>query len=111
MVVISDCLSADSGEWGEHIGHLNELENLALYPESEKGYIKLLQDAGFSLRTVRDDSSYAQKWYQEIVDRLEKTRPDCFSEQELTDAISGYKAFVKALAVGELRVMLFVALK
>lgn len=111
FLVITDWLSSDEKKWGPHIARLVELENLILFPESERGYIELLQNCGFTLVSVRDDSSSYQAYNQEIVENLKGAakQHDLFSNSELEASIDGYQSIAKALKAGELRVIRFVA--
>lgn len=113
LLVITDWLSSDEKKWGPHITRLVELENLILFPESERGYIELLQNSGFTLVSVRDDSALYYAYNQEIVENLREApkRPDQFSDSELEASIHGYQSIAKALEEGELRVLRFVAQK
>jgi phosphoethanolamine N-methyltransferase len=116
MLVITDWLSSESKQWGEHIARLVELENLALFPESQTGYIELLQKNGFTLLSVRDDSFVYHGFNQQILGRLQdvtqhQTLLNYFNETELKASIDGYESIAKALEVEELKVFRFVVQK
>jgi phosphoethanolamine N-methyltransferase len=116
LLVITDWLSSEDRKWGENIARLIDLENLALYPESESGYIKSLTNNGFSLNSVRDDSAEYLRYNHEIIARLQRLKniqsySDLFTEAELEASIDGYTSIAKALETGELRVIRFVAQK
>ena len=70
LLVITDWLSSDEKKWGENIARLVELENLALYPESELGYIDVLQRNGYKVLSVRDDSPSYFRFNNNIVNHL-----------------------------------------
>lgn len=114
LLIICDALSSEERKWGEHIGKLNELESLDMYPESETGYINTLKKHGFSILSVRDDKIPCQKWTQDIINHLQdptqmQEHLKVFTQAELSAAIEGYEAMAKAMEVGELRVIRFVA--
>ncbi|MDP1608083.1 MAG: methyltransferase domain-containing protein [Chlamydiales bacterium] len=116
LLVITDWLSSEDRQWGENIARLVELENLALFPESEIGYIELLQKNGFTLLSVRDDSFVYRRFNQQIVERLQditqhQTLLNYFNETELKASIEGYESIAKALEVEELKVFRFVVQK
>lgn len=116
MLVISDALSSEAKVWGEHIGRLNELESLNMYPESESGYITLLKKHNFIIQSVRDDDKECHKWTLELINRLkdpamQSTHLRYFDTPELDAHIEGYEAMRKALEVGELRSVRFIATK
>ncbi len=116
LLVITDWLSSEERRWGENIARLVELENLALFPESESGYMECLKKNGFTLLSVRDDSLVYLRYNQEIVERLRDSAKckgclNCFDEMELAASIIGYQAIAKAIEVGELRVLRIIAQK
>lgn len=112
LVVITDWLSSDERKWGPNIAKLVELENLALYPETVGGYIALLEKSGFTVLSVRNDSSLYHRFNQEIAARLQGlTRVNLFDAQELEDAVVGYLSIAKAIETKELRVYRFIAQK
>ncbi|MBS0633982.1 MAG: methyltransferase domain-containing protein [Verrucomicrobia bacterium] len=116
LLVISDALSSESRKWGEQINHLNEMESLNMYPESESGYIKLLEKHNFILQSVRDDNKPCKKWTLEIINRLKNPANRAqhlhyFDPAELEAHIEGYEAMLKALETGELRSVRFIAKK
>lgn len=92
-----------------------ELENLALFPESEAGYIELLKRNGFTVLSIRDDSSAYLRFNHEIVERLQDSaRREAFLalfESGIEASIEGYESIAQALEVGELKVIRFVAQK
>ena len=114
LLVITDWLSAEEKVWGENIARLIELENLALFPESETVYRELLKKNGFLLLSVRDDTTVYLRYNQDIVARLRNllqklSLSDIFDQAEIEASISGYESIIKALELGELRVLRFVA--
>jgi SAM-dependent methyltransferase len=116
LFVITDWLSSDKKEWGENIKQLVELEHLALYPETKEGYKELLQRNGFTVLSIRDDSSVYFHYNRSIIENLNDpdNRPfllHYFTEAELQSAVIGYESIAKALADKELRVFRFVAQK
>lgn len=116
LLIITDWLSSANKQWGENIARLVELENLALFPETQPGYIQLLQKNGFTLLSVRDDSCVYHKFNQQIVERLQDATKHqmlltFFNETELKAAIEGYESIAKALEVEELKVIRFIAQK
>ena len=116
ILVIGDFLSSDTRQWGEHIGLLNDLEKLDVYPESERGYVELLTRNGFTVLSIRDDTPMCIGWTNEIINRLQdpamrQQHLQYFDEQELAAAILGYEAIGKAFEVGEARVLRFAAKK
>lgn len=116
LLVITDWLSSESRLWGENIARLVELENLVLFPESQTGYIKLLEKNGFTLLSVRDDSVVYHRFNQQIVERLQdvtqhQTLLNYFNETELKASVEGYESIAKALEVEELSVFRFVVQK
>jgi phosphoethanolamine N-methyltransferase len=116
LLVITDWLSADEKKWGENIARLVELENLVLFPESVAGYIETLEKNGFTVLSVRNDSSAYLKFNQEIVGRLADPARhtvllNYFSDSEREASILGYSSIAEALKAGELKVMRFVAQK
>lgn len=116
QLVITDWLSPEGKTWGENIKKLVELEHLALFPESEVGYIELLKRHGFTILSIRDDSSEYLQFNRKIIERLQDPWElgkylSRFKEGELEVSIEGYKSIAKALESGELRVVRFVAKK
>lgn len=116
MLVLSDALSGETRMWGEHIGRLNELESLNMYPESESGYKALIEQHKFILKSVRDDDKQCHQWTLELINRLKDTSMRSehltyFDESELAAHIEGYEAMRKALEAGELRSVRFIATK
>ena len=116
LLVITDWLSSDEKKWGGNIGRLVELENLALYPESEKGYVEVLQRNGFTVLSARDDSAAYLVFNRSIVERLKDSNnapelSNYFTKSELADSIEAYEAIANALEVKELRVLRFIANK
>ncbi len=116
LLVINDWLSSEEKQWGENIAKLVELENLALYPESESGYREVLEQGGFTIRSVRDESPVYLRFNRQIANRLkDPARRSAllriFSEEELEASIVGYESIAKAIETGELRVLRFIAQK
>ncbi|MBP7074035.1 MAG: methyltransferase domain-containing protein [Rhabdochlamydiaceae bacterium] len=116
LLVITDWLSSDHKKWGKNIEKLVELEHLALFPETEAGYIELLEKNGFTILSVRDDSYVYLGFNQKIIERLQNPEQlgryvNCFNENELEASIDGYKSIAKAIEEGELKVLRFVAQK
>lgn len=116
LLVITDWLSSDEKKWGENIARLVELENLALFPENESGYIEVLKKNGFTVLSVRDDSSVFFRYNVEIIERLKdplrrKLLSTYFDEAGLQASIEGYESIARAFDVGELRCLRFVAQK
>lgn len=116
LLVITDWLSSDEKKWGEHIKRFVELEHLALFPENEAGYLELLKRNGFTILSVRDDSDVYRGFNQKIVARLQDKQQlgiflNRFKEGELEASIDGYDSIAKAIEIGELRVVRFVAQK
>ncbi len=116
LLVITDWLSSDQKKWGKNIEKLVELEHLALFPETEAGYVELLEKNGFTILSVRDDSDVYLGFNQKIIERLQNPEQlgryaNCFTEKELEASIDGYKSIAKAIEEGELRVLRFVAQK
>lgn len=115
LLIITDWLSADHKKWGPNIERLIELEHLALFPESELGYMLSFEKNGFKVLSVRDDSVAYSNFNQEIIDRLlnyKLLETDAFSNQdEIQASIEGYESIKKALDQGELRVLRFIVQK
>jgi|688.fasta_scaffold16661_3 ubiquinone/menaquinone biosynthesis C-methylase UbiE len=115
LFVITDWLSSDTKKWGENIAKLVELEKIPFYPESESGYIELLNQSGFDVISVRDDSSVYETYNRDIAKSLQRQKRENFlsqfDEQSLKSAIEGYQSIIKALEVGEVRILRFVAKK
>ena len=116
LLVITDWLSSDKKQWGENIQRLVELENLALFPESEVGYIELLKKNGFTILSIRDDTSVYLGFNQKIIERLQDPKQlgiysNRFKDGEREASIEGYESIVKALEIGELKVVRFVVQK
>ncbi len=115
-LVIVDWLSRDTEQWGPHIGQLIELEHLALYPHSESRYTALLEQSGFTLLSIRDEGADYLRFNRDIAARLsdpsrQAALMQSFDKRELASAIAGYEAIARAIELGELRVIRFVAVK
>ncbi len=116
LLVINDWLSSEDKKWGENIAKLVELENLALYPESETGYREAFERGGFKVLSVRDESPVYLRFNQEIASRLRDPARrsallEIFTEEELEASIVGYESIAKAIETEELRVLRFTAQK
>lgn len=116
LLVITDWLSSNEKKWGENIAQLVELESLVLYPESELGYIDLLKRNGYTVLSVRDDSSLYLGFNKNIVKhlkdlKLREIHLTYFDDLELSAAVTGYEAIARAIETGELRVIRFIAQK
>lgn len=115
LLVITDWLSSDVGKWGNHMEKLIELENLSIYPESEQGYISVLEKSGLRILSIRDDTPLYRNYNIEIADSLRKARLELLvghkDETALQSSIEGYESIAKAMETGELRVIRFVAKK
>ncbi len=116
LFIITDWLSPVENQWGEHIGHLLEHGNLVLYAESEAGYIDTLTKQGFTVLSVRDDSSDYLRFNREIVARLQDPASNqallpYFQAGEMEDSIDAYETIAKAIEAKELRVIRFIAQK
>jgi cyclopropane fatty-acyl-phospholipid synthase-like methyltransferase len=113
-LVITDWLSSEERKWGENIGRLVELENLVLFPENRTNYIEQLKKRGYRLVSVRDDSAMYYRFNKQIIDRLQTPSPaldQLFNESERNASIEGYESIAKALEIGELQVVCFIAQK
>lgn len=106
MMIITDWLSSEARTWGPEIAKLVELEHLALYPESETGYIRLLENSGFTVLSVRDDTVLYKSYNEKIIRLLQ-----AYKDPQLEPAIEGYQAIANAMATGELRTIYFAAKK
>lgn len=116
LFVITDWLSSDSKKWGENIQRLVDLENLVLFPESESAYVQTLEKNGFTVISVRDDSSVYLNYNQKIIERLQHPQQFggytiYFTPEDAAASIEGYESIVKAIVAGELRVVRFIAQK
>ncbi len=115
LLVITDWLSSDIGKWGSHMGKLIELEHLSIYPESEKDYVSCLEKSRFKIVSVRDDSTLYRDYNMGIAESLRTARLELLTGHEdraaMQASIEGYESIAKAIEVGELRVIRFVAKK
>ncbi len=116
MLVIIDWLSSEERKWGENIHKLMEMEHLTLYPESESGYVQVLKESGFTVHSIRDLSIDYQKYNLDIAKNLadpakQQAHLKFFDQQSLDASVVGYTSIAKALEIGELRVMCFIAQK
>lgn len=111
LLIITDWLSADDKKWGQNIAKLVELENLILFPETEKGYIQTLEQNGFTVLSVRDESVAYRKYNLSIVEKLTAMLPHSKNKQVIEDSITGYRSIAHAMETGELRVLRFIAKK
>jgi len=109
ILVIDDWLSPTKDKWGERVQQMCDLEDLTLYPETEQGYQKVLQQAGLLDCEMRDENIFYAKYNQRIVDQLNE--PEYaelfikkFGEQSWQEAVIAYQAITDAMRDGELLV-------
>lgn len=73
-LLINDWLSPIDNKWGERLLKMCEMENLTLYAFSEEHYKNILEDAGFRLLNVTDETAIYAKYNTELSSILQ-TQP------------------------------------
>lgn len=114
QLVITDWLSPIQGLWGENIHKLIELENLTIFAETESNYMEMLKDSGFKKVSIRDEGHIYKNFNEEIVESLKKERDlflNHFDEVTFEASVLGYESIARAIELGELRVLRFIAEK
>lgn len=112
VLVIDDWIAPKDGQWGDEIQRMMEIENLSLFAQSQESYIKDLQDAGFNVTSVKDDSKFYADYNRKICFDLEGPKKEKFLEllgqKGYQENLAGYRMIAESFENQELYSITFV---
>ncbi len=113
--IINNWLSPVDNKWGARFLQMCEMENLTLYAVSEKTYQKIIEDAGFQVINLKDETANYASYNQELSNSL-KEEPHAtnfiekFGEKSWKDAYEAYQLIADSMKDRELLVNTFVCI-
>lgn len=116
IFIFTDWISSTSSEWGENMRTFLNTQNVEMYPQTEIEYLTLLENAGFTVQSVRDDTCVYINYYQNILSRLEDPNNlenllSVFNKEDLKNTVAGYHSILNALITKELLILHYTSQK
>lgn len=112
-LIIADWVAPKEGLWSKPLQSMIDIDGLTLIAQTQKNYKSILEQAGFKMISVKDDSKFYAQWthqvYIDMVGLKKEKLIKLLGEKDYQSEIEGYKSIADAFINQDLYLITFIA--